>query len=86
MVGMKSVLLTFGLLLMIIMEVSAVKRSLPRRSSTLLRRDDLQANRDKCGLACSDSQCQTRCDNENIGKVVLSVCYENNCYCGFAPK
>ncbi|KAI8374167.1 uncharacterized protein BYT42DRAFT_575327 [Radiomyces spectabilis] len=40
-----------------------------------------------CDFTCSpeNADCSQRCDRSGVQKILLSVCYDNACYCGYQP-
>ncbi|ORZ19595.1 hypothetical protein BCR42DRAFT_410078 [Absidia repens] len=41
----------------------------------------------ECNLECHGplEDCESRCNDSKVNKVLVSVCYKNTCYCGYSP-
>ncbi|ORX57565.1 hypothetical protein DM01DRAFT_1334170 [Hesseltinella vesiculosa] len=79
MVSYKMVFMTLGLLAMISSSsVDAIKTVGPKRLD----------KRQACDFACTGNlgDCESRCSGSGVQKVLMSVCYDNTCYCGYQPS
>ncbi|KAI8067112.1 hypothetical protein BC940DRAFT_301328 [Gongronella butleri] len=75
MVSCKFIMMSLGLVVAL-STAEAIKADGPSR---LAKRD--------CDFTCTGnlSNCDSKCGSSGVQRVLLSVCYDNTCYCGYQP-
>ncbi|CAO3633556.1 unnamed protein product [Cunninghamella echinulata] len=91
MIGIKTLTMIIGLFMIMIMMITTTdaldkRRTSLKRTTPFAVRRGMAEDASRCNLTCNDNNsCQNRCGGSGVDKILLSVCYEGQCYCGFMP-